>query len=226
MRVTSSTLLSLRSSQSAWTHMTVEWSPNVSLVQSQLLPVATHFVLPDLPSVYSDQSRAQYFQETAPNQRIRTIACSHHTTDKCLLETIRQLPSCDKILLVGGNDKKSSSTLSTTEAAKIILSSSEKIVELWGVTNPNDPNSVDSVGEKIQAGITGFLTQPLLSSTALETIHEYNLNETVPLIAGLALPTSAKNLQFGVNFWSNLNWQRIHYSKVISPFFLNPTIQV
>jgi hypothetical protein len=38
------------------------------------------------------------------------------------------------------------------------------------MANPNDPNTLDHVEEKIKAGITGFVTQPLLASGSLDIL--------------------------------------------------------
>jgi hypothetical protein len=176
-------------------------------IQSQLQPAASHFVLPDLPSIYTEQDRDDFCASTLPQQRIHTIATCRHRDHRSLLKAFQSSSSAaaihesSKILLVGGNDK-SLSSLSTTETAKILRDYVAN--ELWGVANPNDPNSVENVQAKTQAGIQGIITQPLLSSTAKETLYAYreleNGNTGVSILAGLAFPTTAKSLQF----WARL----------------------
>ena len=180
-----------------WKFHTVEWSPKVAEIQSQLN--ATHFVLPDLPNVYTPQDRSDYFSQVPPSQRILTVATSRYTS-KTLIDSTFQ---ADTLLLVGGNEK-TSSTLSTVEAAEILSNdqhSSNTI--LWATTNPNDPHSIERVQQKIDAGITGFLTQPLLSSHALEVLEAYprrrpseEEDSRISYVAGLAMPQTAKSLQF------------------------------
>ncbi|KAL3898050.1 MAG: hypothetical protein SGARI_006772 [Bacillariaceae sp.] len=105
--------------------------------------------------------------------------------------------------------------MSVVEAARIIRenenaqSSSScddgrKKIALWGVANPNDERSVERVYDKLEAGlIQGIITQPLLSSTAHETLRSYktlaprnNNNKDVTILAGLAFPRTARSLQF------------------------------
>lgn len=167
-------------------------------LRDELLPTATHFVFPDLPQVYSPQDRKNYLISTAPKRQIQTVALSRHKSWKSLVANpIVQAASPDsKLLLVGGNDK-GPETLSTIQAAKILRN--ELDAELWGVANPNDLGSVESIHAKREAGIQGFLTQPLLCSTALETLQAYPSKDTT-LVVGMAMPQTAKALQF----WSQL----------------------
>ena len=170
-------------------HRTVEWSPKLAAVQS--LINATHFVLPDLPTIYTDQDRINYFHTVPQQNRIQTISACRHSE-----KTLRSLVfEADRILIVGGNDKNSDSkcTLSTVEAARILQTETD--IQLWGVTNPNDAKSIERVHEKINAGITGFITQPLLSSHALDILNAYPHQNAI-FLAGMAMPTTNRDLQF------------------------------
>jgi hypothetical protein len=207
---------------------TVEWSPRVGQIHSQLLlpNVATHFVLPDLPQVYSDTDRAAFLTSVEPSLRIHTVAACRHETARSLLTSVSMVEPESTILLVGGNDKGRAGSLSTIEAANILRNERDNL--LWGVANPNDPQSVHSVQEKVESGIRGILTQPLLSSSAFRTLQRYKENRlddnddgeggnaddslfpdpllepstanNITLLPGLALPTSARSLQF----WAKL----------------------
>jgi 5,10-methylenetetrahydrofolate reductase len=182
----------------------VEWSPNrtISNIQSQLQPVASHFVLPDLPLVFSDQDRVDFSVCTEPNQRIHTIATCRYDHYKSLLDTVLTLTAHhpnSKLLLVGGNDKRPHSPVTSIEAAKILRN--EVGNELWGVINPNDPRSVQSFQIKVQAGMQAIITQPLLTSKAKETLQSYRkISKSTSILAGLAFPKTAKSLQF----WAKL----------------------
>lgn len=174
---------------SRWSFATVEWSPKISTIIENI--DATHFVLPDLP-FFSEKDRANYFATIPSHQRIQTIATCNHTPQS-LAGTSSNLEN-EKILLVGGNEK-SPRALSTVEAAR--LCKHESNAELWGVTDPNDPRSVELVGEKVRAGISGFITQPLLSGSALRNLDACRqVGDDVAFVAGVAMPRSANNLHF------------------------------
>ena len=202
--------------QLSWSYRTVEWSPKLLTVHSEIS--ASHFVFPDLPNVheYSDQERKNYFNAIPPSQRIQTIAACNHD-EKSLGQLVIE---AGKLLVVGGHDKnclldnkknsnsnankKGSSSccaLSTTDAVQILRQRDDtKTKEIWGVANPNNINSIESVNEKIAAGITGFITQPLLSSHALDIMKAYPREANAAYIAGVAMPSSNKSLKF----WSKL----------------------
>ncbi|KAG7362047.1 hypothetical protein IV203_025713 [Nitzschia inconspicua] len=193
--------------------ISVEWGPNSSIakIRSQLQPAASHFVLPDLPQIYSENDRQEFLQCTETHQRIQTIAACRHEDYNSLLNTAKTTIHPDsKILLVGGNDKHPSS-LSTIQAANILKN--EVVNELWGVANPNDAQSVEDVQAKIHAGIQGIVTQPLLSSTAPDTLHAYidkgSNTDNITILAGLAFPTTGKSLQF----WAKLLEQQVELHK-------------
>jgi len=192
----------------------VEWNQSVAAVQSRLLPAAAHFVLPDLPEILSDRDRADFSAATDPSQRIHTVATCHHETAESLLNSVAHVDPESKLLLVGGNNR-GPKTLSSVDAAKILRNERGNV--LWGVTNPNDPESVETFGQKVESGMTGFLTQPLLSSRAADTMHTYRecccsngaeehktTNKTTTknttLLAGLAFPKTVR----GLRFWAKL----------------------
>jgi hypothetical protein len=143
--------------------------------------------------------------------------------------------SLSTILIVGGNEKGSPNVLTTVQAADVIATYCDNMSttttttttstavkrQIWGVENPNDPNSPKRLHDKLDAGIHGFLTQPLLSSSAMDTLHTYHdmllnhqhhhlhprqdgstrrCSSSSSLIVGMALPTTANGLQF----WSKL----------------------
>jgi hypothetical protein len=204
------------------------------LFQASSTPI-THWVFPDLPQVYTNeqqqqqqqqqQHRQSYLEATVPSQRIQTLATCRHENWRSLVETAKQRLEWTadetntimntpkgKLLLVGGNDK-TDTTISTVQAATILrselLTTDSSSCLLWAVADPNDPDSPAKVQAKIDAGITGFLTQPLLTSTAWETFQSYTASlpndnkqhgttttTSIPFVAGMALPRSAATLQF------------------------------
>lgn len=177
----------------------VEWNQNVAAVQTQLYPAATNFVFPDLPEVFSDEDRADFSCNTHINQRIYTVATCHHETAESLLSSISDVEQGSKILLVGGNHRGPNS-MSSIDAANILRNEKENV--LWGVTNPNDPKSFDSFEKKIKSGMSGFITQPLLSSHATSTMKIYRdcATKDVTILAGLAFPKTIR----GLRFWAKL----------------------
>jgi len=181
----------------------VEWNQNTASVQSQLFPAAKHFVLPDLPSdILSDQNRVDFSNNTNPNQRIHTVAACNHENHDSLLKCVSNVDSSSKILIVGGNNRRPNA-MSSIDAATILYN--EKGNVLWGVTNPNDPRSLNRFEEKIKAGMDGFITQPLLSTHAMDTMEMYRgfctkNNNDVTILTGLAFPKSVR----GLRFWAKL----------------------
>jgi hypothetical protein len=177
----------------------VEWNQNVAAVQNQLLPAATHFVFPDLPEVFSDEDRVNFASITDPNQRIHTVATCQHENAESLLNSVSNVEPGSKILLVGGNNR-GPKTMSSIDAARILGNEKENI--LWGVANPNDPKSFDTFEKKLESGMSGFITQPLLSSYATDTMQMYRDCATtdVTILAGLAFPKTKR----GLRFWAKL----------------------
>eukprot|EP00536_Pseudo-nitzschia_multiseries_P016401 jgi/Psemu1/221196/e_gw1.1102.38.1 len=175
----------------------VEWNPSVAAVRSELRPVAAHFVLPDLPDIISDRDRADFSAATDPGHRIHTVAA------------VEGVDPESKLLLVGGN-RRGPTTMSSLDAARILRNEKENV--LWGVTNPNDPNSPETLERKVESGMSGFLTQPLLSSGATDTMQSYrectDAGDTT-LLAGLAFPRTVR----GLRFWAKLLGQEAELEK-------------
>ena len=130
---------------SKWKYHTVEWSPKVAAIEPKIN--CSHFILPDLPSVYSPDDRAKYLSDTAPKQRVLTVSTCQHTPES--LKKISADFKADRILLVGGNNK-TRDTLSTVEAAKLLKDISD--IELWGVAG-------DAVEESLLRNIVDKLCQ-------------------------------------------------------------------
>jgi hypothetical protein len=183
----------------------VEWSPHVARVQSQLSRSATHFILPDRPDVFGPEQRKQFYANVPLKQRIQTIAASSHTTDTLTELLVQSRDTVDKILIVGGNSKQQQglSTLQTLHVVKDVDISND--VDLWGVANPNDENSKVGVHAKLEAGMNGIITQPLLTSHATETLASYPRSDTIVYMAGLALPKTAKGLLFWLDLFYHSN---------------------
>jgi len=171
----------------------------VAAVQTQLLPAATHFVFPDLPEVFSDVDRVTFSSNTDPNQRIHTVAACQHENVDSLLNSVSNVKAGSKILIVGGNNR-GSNTMSSMDAARILQNEKENV--LWGVSNPNDPKSFDLFEKKLESGMSGFITQPLLSSHATNTMQMYRdcATKDVTILAGLAFPKTTR----GLRFWAKL----------------------
>eukprot|EP00535_Pseudo-nitzschia_heimii_P004850 CAMPEP_0197186644 /NCGR_PEP_ID=MMETSP1423-20130617/14319_1 /TAXON_ID=476441 /ORGANISM="Pseudo-nitzschia heimii, Strain UNC1101" /LENGTH=274 /DNA_ID=CAMNT_0042638015 /DNA_START=164 /DNA_END=988 /DNA_ORIENTATION=+ len=179
--------------------LSVEWNSNVAEIRHRLVPSATHFVLPDLPGVVSDRERVDFSSRTDPTQRIHTIATCRHESAESLLKSA----SCDvdpgsKLLLVSGNDR-GPNAISSIDAAGILKN--EVGNDLYGVANPNDPLSVETIGAKLEAGMSGFVTQPLFSSRAVDTLRAYRERaDDATILAGMAFPKTAR----GLRFWAKL----------------------
>ena len=179
----------------------VEWSPHVSRIQSQLSRSVTHFVLPNLPDVYDGDQQKQFYANVPYFQRIQTIAACLHTADTLTELLVQSRDTVDKFLIVGGNSKQEHQGLSTLQALQVAKDvDTGNDTELWGVANPNDVNSKDGVHAKLEAGMSGIITQPLLLSHATETLASYPRDATIVYMAGLALPKTSK----GLLFWLDL----------------------
>jgi hypothetical protein len=201
--------------------LSVEWGAAVARAYPQISAAAAatrmHIVLPDLPSVISPSLTSEFYTQVVPPQkRILTIAACRHS-ERSLIDCLVQQQldtqqNVDHIMIVGGNDKGGCGSLGTLEAIRIanrlqpLLTDSSLTV--WATANPNCKSSLQSVVSKLDAGATGIITQPLLSSHAVETLQTYptaaallcNSSTGITYVAGLALPTSAASLLF----WSKL----------------------
>lgn len=191
-----------------WSIQSLEWgAPIARLVAQQrhlvLAPPLTHFVLPDLSEqVISASTRSDFFHSTVQEKRIQTIAACKHS--KTSLLAVINVSSADTVLIVGGNDK-GNGNLTTVEAIRTLVgerksgaaSSNNDNLQIWAVANPNDPSSVDDIHQKLDAGASGIITQPLLSSKARSILERYPRDdETVSYVAGLAFPQTPQGLLF------------------------------
>jgi 5,10-methylenetetrahydrofolate reductase len=179
----------------------VEWGRQVASVHPLLQ--ATHFLLPDLPEVINASLRIEFYNVTSPQNRIVTIQASRYNTDSLERFIRENEANVNKFLIVGGNSKNSTS-LSTVEAIKTARQFTEK--DVWATANPNDGKSIESVSQKLEAGATGIITQPLLSHSAIGILNAYPRQGgrvglgAVVYIAGVALPKTHESLLF----WKNL----------------------
>lgn len=191
----------------------VEWGATVARIYKQQhhLPDAVssmlHVVLPDLPDkILPPEVRTKFFARVPMPRRLQTIAACNHPSKRSLLSYVENSLEADHVLVVGGNDKTGSIGLTSTEAIRILTahrSCTDERFKVWAVANPNCKDSVDDVRAKYEAGATGIITQPLLSSHATETLHRYATVTDVnscTYVAGLALPTSVS----GLMFWGRL----------------------
>lgn len=182
-----------------WTFQTVEWSRKVASVHSEL-SCATHFVLPDLPGVISKELQREFYQCTHPTTRILTLVASQHTPSSLEKWIHERAEESDTFLIVGGNAKNSTS-LSSVDAIQTARRAVSPQTDIWAVANPNDKTSLGNVVDKLEAGASGIITQPLLCSHAMKILGEYPRQDDDTLyLAGLALPKTAK----GLYFWLNL----------------------
>lgn len=177
---------------------TVEWGRNVARIHSQL-KTATHFILPDLPEA---DIKEKAFFEASNNRKIVTVAAGRHTA-ATFDERLRQLlvaqndtSDLEKLLIVGGNQKDGISTLDAISRAKSWCSSQQLKIkpDIWCVANPNDINSVSYLKDKLLAGADGVVTQPLMTSHALDVLDSYPTMTTT--VVGVALPKTSKGLLF------------------------------
>lgn len=181
-----------------WTFQTVEWSRKVASVHSDLRHAATHFVLPNLPGIITPDLESEFHQATTPSSRIVTVVAAQHTRNT-LQEWVHEHSNEYNILLIVGGNAKSSTSLSSAQAIETVKQASTQH-EVWAVANPNDKKSIDNVLEKVEAGATGIITQPLLSSHAMQALDNYpRHDDEITYLAGLALPKTAKSLYFWLN---------------------------
>ena len=181
-----------------WTFQTVEWSRKVASVHHQIQH-HSHFVLPSLPGVITPPLQDEYFGATNTTTRIITVPACQHTPATLEQWIHEQSNETDMFLVVGGNDKNSTS-LSSMEAIQIAKRATSPTHSIWAVANPNDKTSIGRVHDKLQAGATGIITQPLLSSRALKNLDEYPRHDGIAYVSGLAMPQTQK----GLYFWLSL----------------------
>lgn len=222
--------------KSALLYRTVEWHPRLINLSKRL--EISHFVLPDLPKVYSDGERKQFFDMDSKG-KIMTIAACHHT-EKTLRKLVMEMDeNIDKLLVVGGNEKKENfysaneiARLSSTDAIEVLLDQDSKL-EVWATSNPNSEKSVGDVKNKVSAGASGIITQPLLSSLALDIFNAYPREKTMSqsddenclrtqYVAGIAMPSNNKSLQFWLTLLRQPELENDSLFKSHMAFFQSP----
>jgi 5,10-methylenetetrahydrofolate reductase len=190
-----------------WSIQSLEWGAPIARLFTQqrqlgLVPPLTNFVLPDLSEdIISTSTRSEFFHSTVQEQRIQTIAACKHSKTSLLAVN---LSSVETALIVGGNDKGKHGYLTSVEAIRTLAGqrtsdgvASCNNLRIWAVANPNDPNSVDGIHQKLDAGASGIISQPLLSSKALSILERYPRDdEKVSYVAGVAFPQTPQSLLF------------------------------
>ena len=187
----------------------------------------THnYVLPCLPSI-SNELRHDFVKMIPRSQeRMQTIVARQHTAQS-LEELLVQQESGARFLVVGGNAYSKSSTtaaatnnskgsfLTTPQAIQFIVDRDPQCT-VWAVVNPNknrgeqQQQEQEHLSAKLEAGATGIISQPLLSSLAAYHLEQYYRDlvvaqntdrhgkptAAVSWVVGLALPRTLKNLLF------------------------------
>lgn len=217
-------------------YRTVEWHPRLINLSKRL--EISHHVLPDLPKVYSESDRKQFFDLDSKG-KIMTIAACHHN-EKTLRKLVVEMDeSVDKLLVVGGNEKEQifngksrSAKLSSTDAIGVLLDQDSKL-EVWATSNPNTEKSIDDVKNKVSAGASGIITQPLLSSPAFDILNAYPREKTISqsdgeyclrtqYVAGVAMPSNNKSLQFWLTLLRQPELENDSLFKSHMAFFQSP----
>jgi hypothetical protein len=227
--------------------LSVEWGIYAAN-RSNLLPrIFTHCVLPDLGEKVMPKSQRDSFYDVVPSScQIQTVAVNNHRSSSTnawlrhVSARIREgkhgsdcydddLASPAHLLVVGGNHKNdivddggTTGRLSTVAAIRACTSTrcfGDRAVIAWAVADLSAPNSVNDVLQKIDAGATGIITQPLLSRRAYDSlarcseIMNGSSSPTVTIVAGMALPKTLRSLLF---------WESLLQSKLDDdPMFLD-----
>lgn len=176
----------------------IEWSLEVARLHietpSPLPKQRTFYVLPHLPDLVDQQLDDIFHNEVPEERKILTMIASQCTDgmlnfvkDICL-----DIEETDHLLIVGGNNRGS---ITTPDAIRYAVQHGNKC-KVWATANPNAKSSIDSVHQKIEAGATGFITQPFLTANAMDTFEQYPHKDKITYIAGMALPKTVKSIQF------------------------------
>lgn len=218
-------------------YRTIEWHPRLINLSKRL--EISHYVLPDLPKVYSESDRKQFFDMDSSKGKIMTIAACHHTENTLRKLVMEMDENVDKALVVGGNEKKEkfngtsqSAKLSSSDAIEVLLDQDSKL-EVWATSNPNSEKSVDDVNQKISSGASGIITQPLLSSSALDIFNAYPRQKSMSqgddeiclrtqYVAGVAMPSNNKSLQFWLTLLRQPELENDSLFKSHMAFFQSP----
>lgn len=194
----------------------MEWG---TYAASRTLPsVLSHLVLPDLGAdVVSPFQRSLFFDNVPSSSRIQTVAVNNRSREDWLrharCRTLEGLEheylndDAQHLLIVGGNKKSEARSMlgvSTCEAIRSVLQHGGDGLKVWAVVDPNDRNSALSLANKLEAGATGIITQPLLSSRSFESLHLYSSvlrnYSGISFVAGMAMPKTLR----GLIFWESL----------------------
>ena len=189
-----------------WSFESVEWGRAVANVHRALVGMGAasgsssrfdpYFVLPDLPTV-SEELKTRFAASVTRNRQIRTIALQHFSDEAAVERYVRNgsVGVSGHLLVVGGSSNQGNLSLTTPQAIAL-LKNVMTDCKIWATADPNDNCSVESVKQKLEAGVTGIITQPFLSSRAAETFEAYPEEQSVSYAAGVAFPTSLKSLLF------------------------------
>jgi len=180
-------------------HRSIEFGSSV--IRNELsLCQPTHFVLPQLPGIISQNTREFFRASTQSNERILTLSAALYDTTDSLREAARikiKKYQPESLLVVGGNTK-SKASITTCEALSILQESTDlRILATW---DPNHP-FID-LQTKMDAGAAGVITQPVLSTIGWKHIDDYFTTPITgfQMIPGIALPKNTNALRF----WSSL----------------------
>ena len=204
-------------------YRSIEFSSNLPFVDlSKLSTPPTHYVLPDLPGIVTNEVRNDFRMRTGTGafagtsvkantmmkpKPIMTIATSQHECWTSIMIAARErleVYGAEALLIVGGNGMTGSS-ITTSEAITVLRDTFPvNALKLFCTWDPNYAKDMENLLKKVDAGAAGIITQPALTSVAWDQLNEYSSHSSdggkIDLIAGVAMPKSARQLQF----WSSL----------------------
>jgi hypothetical protein len=214
--------------------LSVEWG-TCAANMSNLPRVLTHCVMPDLDKEVIPLSLRNSFYDIVPTTcQIQSVAVNNRSINDWLGHVSARLKASKKqssdndddsagasaaaadpshLLVVGGNHKKNGvdgTSLTTAAAIRACINCYHDRVIVWAVADLNSPHSIDDALQKLEAGATGIITQPLLSRRAFDSLARYSemMNDaslTVTTVAGMALPKTLR----GLLFWESLLQSRL-----------------
>mmetsp|Transcript_4854 Transcript_4854/g.10736 ORF Transcript_4854/g.10736 Transcript_4854/m.10736 type:complete len:289 (+) Transcript_4854:81-947(+) len=208
------------------TYRSVEFSSSLPFADLAALSMPpTHYVLPDLPGIVTNdvmndfrlRTNVTSFDNTnegklpdgvttQPTKPIMTIAAAQHESSASIIKAARErleVYGADTLLIVGGNTMSDSSITTLQAINQLQDAFPDNDFTLFCTWDPNFHKDIEDLVKKIDAGVAGIITQPPLTSVAWHQLTEYCSDSTlegIDLIAGVALPKSTRQLQF----WSSL----------------------
>jgi hypothetical protein len=192
----------LKTAGKRWFFKSVAWDRRVAklYVQDQLPQKEhLHYVLPRIEGVIAPSTENYFYEHVPRMKQIHTIQTWRHTHNH-LRDHLRNVQvQRNWVLLVSDNMTGKKRKLNTPRALRWIDKCTKRCT-MWATADPNDPKSIDSVKEKIDAGAMGIITQPFLTSRAMDVFAQYPRDAEVQYVAGLAMPATIK----GLMFWSHL----------------------